>query len=93
MERIKELVSNRCTYFDLMSALRVMHGNTEFAGALPEFAGMTLSSTGARSRYRTASGVLVIVTAHKPELDDWVLAIELPSGEVVRRQCTVGLER
>jgi hypothetical protein len=85
MERIKELVSKGCTYRELLKVLTEMHGNTEFAGTFPEFAGRTIGSNGARSLYRTASGTLVVVTEYDPSPCDAVLAVESPGGEVVER--------
>jgi hypothetical protein len=93
MERVKELVENGCTYRELLKALTEMHGNTEFAGVFPEFAGRTIGSNGTKSGYRTASGMLKVMTCYDPSPGDDVLSVELPSGEFVRRQCTVGLER
>jgi hypothetical protein len=85
MERIKELVENGCTYRELLKALIGMHGNTEFAGVFPEFAERTIGSNGAKSGYRTASGMLKVMTYYDPSPGDDVLSVELPWGEVVER--------
>jgi hypothetical protein len=85
MGRIKELVENGCTYRELLKALAEMHGNTEFAGVFPEFAGRVIGSNGAKSLYRTASGILEVMTYYDPSPGDDVLSVELPCGEVVER--------